>query len=61
MVSMTDADFFKALNMPVDFRGMGKRDCELGSPAKNGMPEAYYLGFSNQYAKQEQQSQGRSN
>jgi hypothetical protein len=40
---------------------MGRRDCELGNPAKQGMGDKYYQGFSEQHAKEQQQSQGGFN
>jgi hypothetical protein len=42
----------------MDYREMGKKDCENNQIPKNGMPEAYYLGYSEQYAKEQQLSQG---
>ena len=35
---------------------IGKRDREVGNPVKNGMSDKYYQGYSEQYAKEQQQS-----
>ena len=37
---------------------MGKRDCIEGNPVKLGMGDKYYEGYSDQYAKEQQQSTG---
>jgi len=34
-------------------REQGKRDCELGDIPKNGMSESYYLGYSEQYQREQ--------
>jgi hypothetical protein len=39
-------------------RQQGAIDCEAGLPPKNGMPESYYLGYSEQYEKEQQLSRG---
>jgi len=58
---MDDAQFFEALNLPVDFRVMGAKDCERGFKERKGMPESYYLGYSQQYEREAQASAGESN
>ena len=42
-------------------RTLGAEDCAQGLACKNLMPEAYYLGYSEQYAQEQQQSQGAYN
>lgn len=48
-------------NETISDKEQGRIDCESGIPAKFGMPDAYYEEYSNQYAKEQQQSAGESN
>jgi len=40
---------------------MGKRDCDVGNPVKDGMSDKYYQGYGDQFCKEQQQSQGGFN
>ena len=42
----------------MNYRELGRQDCENNQIPKNGMPEEYYLGYSEQYAKEQQLSIG---
>jgi hypothetical protein len=49
---MDDAQFFEALNLPISWRQQGIEDCKKGI-FKQGMPEAYNLGWQLQHEKSE--------
>lgn len=37
---------------------MGQEDCRTNKIPANGMPDSYYEGYSDQYAKEQQLSRG---
>ena len=38
----------------------GVSDCQNNQPVKNGMSDQYYSGYGDQYAKEQQLSQGNN-
>ena len=40
------------------YRLLGEADCAAGIKAQENKPKAYYVGYAEQYAKEQQQSQG---
>jgi hypothetical protein len=49
---MDDAQFFEALNLPISWRQQSIEDCKKGT-FKQGMPQAYNLGWQLQNEKSE--------
>jgi len=37
---------------------LGASDCSCGIKPQENKPDSYYIGYSNQYIKEQQQSQG---
>jgi len=57
---MDDAQFFEALNLPINFRAMGESDRKRGFALRNGMPNSYYEGYQSQHEKSEKKENERS-
>lgn len=59
MVSLTDSEFFEAINPYFDWRAIGELRCGISMPAKSGMPESYYQAYSEQQIKQQERENGQ--
>jgi hypothetical protein len=56
---MDDAQFFEALNLPINFRAMGESDRKRGFALRNGMPNSYYEGYQSQHEKSEKKENAK--